>query len=206
MSVRKHDYNAIDWHSHVYYDETSPSGLRWKNDRNNWVKANHVAGTKNKTNGRWRLRVGGKELYFIQNVVFILQHGFLDDDKVVDHIDGNASNNHIKNLRAISPIHNQHNRRITQRNIAGVSGIRYRKDRDCWVASVGCCNVTEEKSFSCKKYGNDNAKQLAINFSTQVRAKLNATGEGAFTDRHMRTDTTINSSSKQESTLDALFE
>lgn len=207
MSVRKHDYNAIDWHSLVYYDETSPSGLRWKVNRKNQVKCGDVAGKRGRVikGGHWFIKLD-KKSYSIHNVVFILRHGKLEDDKIVDHIDGDGSNNCIENLRSVLPHHNMHNQKINSRNKSGIPGVRYDRIKNSWVGCVLCNNRREIKSFACNRYGPENARLLAIQYVFMTRNKLNASGQAAFTDRHIGIDTSINSSSKQENTLDACFQ
>lgn len=207
MSVRKRDYNAIDWHSIVYYDPTSPTGLRWKVDRRYNAKAGGVAGMQRLAKGHSRciLRICSKQ-YFTHTIIYILHYGKIDDDKVVDHIDGDSTNNRIENLRAILPLYNNHNRKLQANNKSGITGVQYVARAQSWVAQVRCNGVRSAKTFACRKYGHENAKQMAIDFVINKRLELNASGHAAFTDRHIGIDTSINSSSKQENTLDACFQ
>lgn len=206
MSVRKRDYNAIDWHSIVYYDPTSPTCLRWKFDRRYNVKAGGVAGKQKLIKDMRCILSLCDKLYFTHTIIFILHYGKIDDDKVIDHIDGDSTNNRIENLRAILPLYNNHNRKLHVKNKSGITGLQYDAKAQSWVAQVRCNGARRKKTFACRKYGYENAKQMATDFVIANRLELNASGEAAFTDRHIGIDTSINSSSKQESTLDALFE
>lgn len=74
--------------------------------------------------------------YFQQHrVIFYMMHGYLPD--VVDHIDGNKTNNKIDNLRPSNDLTNARNKRIGSRNSSGYKGIIRRKSKDDWIARIG---------------------------------------------------------------------
>lgn len=57
------------------------------------------------------------------------------EPQTIDHIDGNPSNNRIKNLRAASPFMQSHNKRTGRRNRSGCMGVsEYQPGR--WKASI----------------------------------------------------------------------
>jgi len=108
-------------------DETSKTGLRWKkrdNDKCGWNKRyeNKPAGTfKLSSEGipAWRVCVtyaGISKLYYVHRIIFYIKHGFLDDDKVIDHINGNPLDNRIKNLRQVTTSQNCFNSKTNKKN------------------------------------------------------------------------------------------
>ena len=58
-------------------------------------------------------------------------------DLVIDHIDGNRSNNTIKNLREVSTKENNKNQRIRINNTSGITGVRFCIDNFGWIAEIG---------------------------------------------------------------------
>ena len=80
----------------------------------------------------------------------------------VDHIDRNIKNNNLSNLRWASLSTQQLNRNILKSNNSGITGVFHRKKRNTFVAKYIINGKVITKSFACKKYGYENAKQLAI--------------------------------------------
>ena len=80
---------------------------------------------------------------------------------VVDHIDRNKTNNMFNNLRWCTTSENQRNRSISINNTSGVNGVT--KTINSWRA-IWRDNDHKNcyKSFSINKYGDDQAKILAI--------------------------------------------
>ena len=105
------DFNLIS--KYLYYDETSPTFLRWFNYMKNGSKANSPAGCLPKTDKRKypTVEVEG-ESYGVHRVVWVLQNKELSTDFMIDHIDGNKLNNSISNLRITDAKTNTHNRII----------------------------------------------------------------------------------------------
>lgn len=59
--------------------------------------------------------------YAVHRVVFLLVHGWLPD--CIDHIDGNPSNNAVGNLRPVTRLQNQYNRRINTKTKTGIKNV-----------------------------------------------------------------------------------
>ena len=88
---------------------------------------------------------------------------------IVDHIDQNPENNNYQNLRWTTTSGNGRNRSISSKNTSGHQGVKYDTNGYYWVASWQDENMKENtKRFSIKKLGNDQAKQLAINYRKQM--------------------------------------
>ena len=83
----------------------------------------------------------------------------------VDHIDHNRSNNIINNLRWTTKSVNQRNASRRTDNSSGTPGVHFNAHKNDWNARWQDENMKRKtKSFSVKKYGNAEAKQLAINY------------------------------------------
>lgn len=189
------DYNAIDWSSLVYYDETSPTFLRWKieirsgrnNERIN-ASPNEPAGTISPIGyGKLRSAVRYKRRwYYTHRVVWILHNGFIEDDLVIDHIDGDATNNNILNLRLVSRKINNRNR-LKQVNKTGLTGVYLRFISGHYEYYAGWRDengVLRCKYFSCDKYGEEQAKFLAKEYRNKMISERNNQGAG-YTDKHI---------------------
>lgn len=172
----------------LYYDETSPTCLRWKNTFYYPNKSGHTAHTvAGKHSGRATRVVIGKDTFSVHRVVWILHHGEIDSRMVIDHIDGDTSNNKIGNLRLISQKENTRNRKQLKNNKSGVPGVffyNYKNSRNHWRSSHYDINGKYiHKYFSVDDYGYDNAFKLACEYRTEQIRLLNEQGAG-YTERH----------------------
>jgi hypothetical protein len=75
-----------------------------------------------------------KKIYFTHRIIFLMHHGFLP--KVVDHIDGNKSNNLITNLRAADHSKNVLNAKKNILNTSGEKNVHWSKRSKKWFARV----------------------------------------------------------------------
>lgn len=115
------------------YNPSSPSGLVWKNTKgrgNNLVLKGSFAGFKG-SRKRWQVS-HNKKVYFTHIIVWLFFNE-LDENKIIDHIDGNVSNNKIENLRSVPQKINCRNKRKQSNNTSGVTGVSYNKQRKTWV-------------------------------------------------------------------------
>lgn len=69
----------------------------------------------------------------------------------VDHIDRNRKNNCLSNLRWVTKEENQRNRSISVNNTSGVSGVYFKKNRNCWVADWRQDKKRHQKEFKTKE-------------------------------------------------------
>ena len=92
-----------------------------------------------------------------------------DGDIEVDHIDHNRANNNYENLRWTTHSGNMRNKSTSKTNTSGTSGVCYDNQKGLWVASWCDQNMKyQRKRFSVKKLGDEQAKQLAINYRKQM--------------------------------------
>lgn len=94
---------------HVYYDETSPTFLRWKNMFHK-PKNDKPAMIEITKDGYYRGQACGRR-FQAHRVSWFLNHGYWpDESQCIDHIDGVRTNNAKDNLRVTSYSENQQNR------------------------------------------------------------------------------------------------
>tara|TARA_R100000789_G_scaffold41611_1_gene43156 strand:+ start:34029 stop:34538 length:510 start_codon:yes stop_codon:yes gene_type:complete len=117
---------------YIHYEE-STGKLFWKKRLGYKVKIGEECGGINKHLNCRQFRIKGKLLYS-HRVVWFLHYGYWPDSSL-DHQDGNPLNNLISNLRDVPHKINMRNLKKRSDNTSGTTGVRYRGDRDRWVAS-----------------------------------------------------------------------
>ena len=88
------------------------------------IKEGKVIGLCKDKNGYGKLtvRVNGKALHVrTHRAIFMYHHGYLPE--IVDHIDGDVTNNRIENLRAATKNQNQWNRKNNIKSVTGRRGV-----------------------------------------------------------------------------------
>ena len=181
---------SVNWEDYVYFSDSSKSLLRASKDRGR-VKKGCEVGWKSHP-GYWRVGINGK-MYLVHRVIYEMLHGKIPDDKQVDHIDGDPSNNSPSNLRLVSRTENQRNMKKDKRNKSGIAGVsrcvvknsRTGKENVYWVAywrKVG--GGYARQGFPVSKLGEDLAKSMAISKRIEEMEKLNELGFG-YTSRHI---------------------
>jgi hypothetical protein len=188
---------------YFYYDENSPSFLRWSIDiwcgNNNSIHKIHigdVAGTLGKLKDgsvRYRvtLRIGRQKFtYEASRIVWMLHHGAISKGLLVDHVDGNSTNNRISNLRLVTREVNNRNSKMHKSNSTGVNGVSYYvnvtdgREYPYFAAYVRLLTGRRKlKTFSVKKLGHEEAFRLACEWREEMIQSLNQQGAG-YTERH----------------------
>lgn len=107
--------------------------------RRNTLFANKVAGYLREDLGYFVIKVEGYNEQ-LHRMIYLWHYGILPP--VVDHKDGDKTNNRIDNLRAATQHTNGLNTRRSKVNKSGVKGVHWHK-RDCkWVAQVKIAGKT----------------------------------------------------------------
>lgn len=104
--------------------------MRWKVARGR-VAAGSVAGFDEK--GYRGIRVDGVQTY-IHRVAFLHFYGYAPN--VVDHLNGDKSDNRIANLRDVDVSLNLRNRARSSNNRSGVTGVFWNSEKRRWTARI----------------------------------------------------------------------
>jgi hypothetical protein len=125
---------------HDYFSYNPETGVvAWKIARNNRVKIDEEAGSLN-TFGYRRVYLFGK-CYYTHRLAWFLYYGDWPEE-LIDHINGDPSDNRISNLREASSVQNSLNRKRSIRNTSGVKGITWHKRDKRWQAILERNNRT----------------------------------------------------------------
>ena len=84
--------------------------------------------------GRVTIRCGGR-LYLASRLAWAIHYGRWPR-LIVDHKDGNPSNNRIANLRLASKTQNQMNQRLRKDSSSGLKGVTFHKKAGKWCAQI----------------------------------------------------------------------
>lgn len=100
------------------------------------VKAGSVAGSTRTIKGSpYRvIKVDGTS-YMLHRLAWMYENLSMPDG-VIDHIDGDVTNNRISNLRDVKQSINCKNRSINSNNTSGMMGVVWVKSRSRWYAQV----------------------------------------------------------------------
>lgn len=105
-------------------------------------------------------------------VAWLLTHGAIPDGLFIDHIDGDATNNAITNLRVVTHSENHRNRKIQSNNKSGVPGVRFKAGK--WYVRIKIQGKeTHLGSFQSKEQAVETRKQYAIKHGFTERHHTN---------------------------------
>lgn len=74
--------------------------------------------------------------HYAHHIAWVLADGGGLSGVEIDHINGNRSDNRIENLRAVPKSENAKNKRLSRRNVSGISGVRLFKPNGKWTAEI----------------------------------------------------------------------
>ena len=112
----------------------------WKKSQSNHVKAGTVAGyarsgSRAKNKKYIIIGIKGKQ-YKAHRIAWLMATGCDPGDALVDHIDGNGTNNKFSNLRLATQLENGRNKQIYSNNSSGYKGVSYHKQMRKWRADI----------------------------------------------------------------------
>lgn len=126
MSKRPSQSLIKEW---LRYDPETGAFVWIKEPRPNRPLIGQEAGTVS-PNGYRRIRVRGFNQIGAHWLAWCYVHGFYVDGVEIDHKDGNASNNAIKNLRLATSSQQKQNRGVQTNNRSGLKGAYYHACRN----------------------------------------------------------------------------
>lgn len=185
----KLEYNQ-DWSKFFQVKQDCSSGLVRIKDKFGRDVKSYLAGKKcfgkNGSPLAWRVNFKSKA-YQVHRIIWVLVHGCIDPDLVIDHLDGNPFNNHLENLSLKSIADNTKNKRQAKNNTTGTTGVTLREPRlgyryytAQWSELDGTRNC---KSFSVDYLGEEEAEEQAIAHRKKQIQRLISEG-GDYTERH----------------------
>jgi len=122
-------HNTYEFHED-YVIGYSTNGLTFEFDREDYEKVYQHT---------WRVIKKTKVVLATINKETIPLHKFItntDGSQVIDHKDGNPSNNRKSNLRNATSQENSCNLKLAENNTSGITGVWYDKSRGQWVAEI----------------------------------------------------------------------
>tara|TARA_B100001094_G_C18035073_1_gene722083 strand:- start:65 stop:964 length:900 start_codon:yes stop_codon:yes gene_type:complete len=110
----------------------------------------------------------------------ILFHKYITGYDMTDHINRDPMDNRLENLRKTTPKLNNNNRNPSKKYLENnfhKLGVRFLNKDESWQARIKQNGTEYTKSFSVKKYGYEEAKQLAINARQEFNEKFNCSND-----------------------------
>lgn len=185
----KLNYN-IDWGQYFELNSESPSGIQRNKDINGRPFRKVRFGNKHyQVSGKPHAWLVGfkSRTYLVHRIIWVMIHGSIDPDLIIDHIDGNPFNNSIDNLSLKTQADNTRNKqkRIDNKTkVTGVCLMNTGKGSDYYhVRCTDADGKRKSKYFSINKLGDSKAKELAIEYRQNEIKRLISEGL-IYTDRH----------------------
>jgi len=125
----------------------------------------------------WFIQTDG---YAYNNNVGLFHKNYLNyaDELVADHINRLRYDNRFSNLRVVTVRQNNRNKTKRITNTSGKNGVSFNPGMQAWVARIYNNNNEQiKKCFSVGRYGDEQAKRLAIEQRLAWEREFNYTGE-----------------------------
>lgn len=116
---------TIEDDSYIYY----PNGTIYHK------RLNRFTCLSKRKDGYLQVRINGKMKY-VHRVIYEKFVGKIPEAFDVDHINNVRDDNILENLQLLTRQENSQKQIISKRNTSGLTGISFRKDRDCWTAQI----------------------------------------------------------------------
>jgi len=134
---------------HIHLDAAT-GRLFWIKNRGKCKLVGKETGVK--TNGKkgYRVLVWGNKKYLVHRIVYLMTHSVDPGSYVVDHINGDVSDNRPVNLRLATLKQNSQNMHGPMRNSkTGVLGVHWSSQNKAW-----CAKLTVDGKQKCRFFKN----------------------------------------------------
>lgn len=138
--MTKHILTQDELKSQIHYNPDTGIFTR-VTSTTNCVKVGSIAGTKNK-NG-YVFFILNKKKYLAHRLAWLYVLGSFPEN-MIDHINGNKSDNRFCNLRDALNFQNQQNTKLQSKNTSGYKGISWHKPRNRWRVT---CSVNKVRYY-----------------------------------------------------------
>lgn len=108
-----------------------------------------------------------KRMVLVHRIAYFMKHG--EQPQMVDHIDGNRSNNRMENLRSATHSENNLNAPARSYNKSGIKGVYFHKDTGKWQAQV---NHNGKHKYLGLFKSISEAEAVAISFRSTVHGEF----------------------------------
>lgn len=177
----------MNWSEWFYYDETSTTCLRWKVDVRSGknlstckIREGMQAGSQKANKRPAQVSLSSKG-YTVSRIIWEIHYGEIQEGMVIDHLNRDATDNRISNLRMVTQVVNCRNLGRPKNNVSGKVGVSkmHTDGLEYWVASWRCVTGKfKQKCFSVKKLGDAEAFQKASEYRDTMLSQLNLLGAG----------------------------
>ena len=122
--------------AHYLFKYNFDTGILIHRTNSGSAKAGDQAGAL-RPSGYMTLTVRQKS-YLVHRVIWFMVYGVWPN--IIDHINGDPSDNRFANIRSVTSEDNSKNSKRNSLNTSGIMGVCYRKDIGKWAASIGVKN------------------------------------------------------------------
>lgn len=166
--VKDLDYDLFC--EYLYVDESSPSGLRWKKKVRYDLPVGSVAGRfRHDKDGYWYVKLRQK-MYIAQRVVMTMAQGYpVPNDMLVNHKDGNRSNNSVENLEVVTFSENCRKKTNKKISSTGIEHLHWSVQHGYWVVKFNLNFKLFSKVFSVKRFAKENG--LSFEEAKEIKKK-----------------------------------
>jgi len=124
-----------------------------------WKSDGAVAGSNA---GRGYLKIGHRgRKYYCHRLAWEMTYGAIPDGMLIDHIDGNKSDNSIANLRLATKSQNGCNSKLNSKNKCGLKGVSWFPPMKAWAVEIRIGDKRLRLGYYPSKYMAHNAYRFA---------------------------------------------